>query len=299
MEWLNYHHLLYFWVVAREGGISSAAKQLHVTPATLSVQIRDLEKSMGAKLFRKEGRSLALTEMGHSVMTYADDIFSSGKELMEMVRGRQSGSPMFFRVGIKDVMPKLVAYKFLEPAMRLEPHMRIVCHEGNLESLVGSLSVHRLDIVLSDTPLNPTFKVRAYSHLLGESGVEFMGTSELVTPLRKNWPHSLESVPLLLPMSNSVLRRSLDMWFEDHRIRPMIRGEFEDSAMIKIAAQTGAGLMVVPSIISQEVASMYRLVSLHQIDGIVERFYAISVERKLKHPAVVAISELAKQTMSR
>ena len=297
MDWLNYHHLHYFWMVAREGGITSAARKLHVTPATLSVQIRDLEKSMGVRLFRKEGRNLALTEMGVSVLEYATDIFSTGSELMEMVRGRPTGAPLVFRVGIKDVLPKLVAYMFLEPALHFEHPARLVCHEGEMDDLVASLSIHRLDLVLSDTPLNPSMKVRAYSHLLGESTVEIMGTRKLVLPLRRGFPGSLNSAPMLLPMDNTVLRRSLDDWFKSKGIRPEIRGEFADSAMLKIAAQSGAGLIAVPSIIAREVRTMYQLEPLGSVDGVVERFYAISVERKLKHPAVVAISELAKQRL--
>ncbi|MDZ4850582.1 MAG: transcriptional activator NhaR [Pirellulaceae bacterium] len=297
MQWLNYHHLHYFWVVARQGGITIAAKQLHVTPATLSVQIRDLEKSMGVKLFRKEGRNLMLTEMGESVLEYANEIFAVGNELMEMVGGRPTGSPLVFRVGVKDVVPKLVAYKFLEPAMHLENRVRLVCHEGDMDELVASLCIHRLDVVLSDTPLNPSMKVRAYSHLLGESKVEIMGTSKLIRPLRRGFPASLDLAPMLLPMNNTVLRRSLDVWFRDKNIRPEIRGEFADSAMLKIAAKSGAGLIAVPSIIATEVRTMYTLETLGSIDGIMERFYAISVERKLKHPAVVAISELAKERL--
>ncbi len=299
MDWLNYHHLLYFWTVAHEGGVTSAARILHLTPATLSTQIRDLEKSLGVKLFRKEGRTLALTEMGQSVMEYADDIFSTGKELMEMVRGRPSGSPLILRVGVKDVMPKLVAYKFLEPAMRLEPKTRLVCHEGDIDMLVASLSIHRLDLILSDTPLNPSMKVRAYSHLLGESTVEFMGTRELVAKFKKGYPGSLERAPMLLPLNNTVLRRSLDQWFSGNSLHPEICGEFEDSAMLKIAGQCGAGLMPVPSLIATEVKAMYRVESLGVAEGVLERFYAISVERKLKHPAVVAISELAQRNLRR
>lgn len=299
MDWLNYHHLLYFWTVAREGGITAAAKQLHVTPATLSIQIRELEKSLGVKLFRKEGRTLALTDMGQSVMEYANDIFSTGKELMEMVRGRPTGSPLMLRVGVKDVMPKLVAYKFLEPAIRLDQKTRLICHEGDIDALVANLSVHRLDLVLSDTPLNPSIKVRAYSHLLGESTVEFMGTRDLVNKLKRGFPESLNQAPMLLPMSNTVLRRSLDQWFAENELHPDLCGEFEDSAMLKIAGQYGAGLMPVPSMIAAEVKSMYRVETLGQANGVHERFYAISVERKLKHPAVVAISDLAKRSLTK
>lgn len=294
MNWLNYHHLHYFWTVAREGSITKAAKQLHLTSPTLSIQIRDLEKSLGVKLFIKDGRSLVLTDIGVSVLDYANDIFATGNELMEMVRGRPTNAPLYFRVGVKDILPKLVAYKFLEPALQLEKPARLVCHEGDIDDLVAGLTIHRLDMVLSDVPLNPSMKVRAYSHLLMQSNIELMGQRNLVASVRKGFPGSLDNAPVLLPMNDTVLRRSLDAWFRDREIRPLIRGEFADSAMLKIAAMAGAGLIAVPSMIVSEVQSMYKLETLGEIEGIEERFYAITVERKLKHPALLAISAAAK-----
>lgn len=291
MEWLNYHHLMYFWVVAREGGVTHAARRLHVTPATLSIQIRELERSLGVQLYRKQGRGLILTEMGESVLEYANEIFATGNEMMQMVRGRPSDAPAVFRVGVKDVVPKLVAYKFLEPAMQLDPPMRLVCHEGDVDDLVASLTIHRLDVVISDTPLNPTMKVRAFSHLLGQSPIEILGTAKLVQPLRKSFPKSMDQAAMLLPMNNTVLRRSLESWFRHNNMRPQVRGEFSDSAMIKIAAKSGLGLIAVPSMIASDVCTMYKLERLGLVEGVEERFYAISVERKLKHPALVAISK--------
>jgi LysR family transcriptional activator of nhaA len=290
MEWLNYHHLLYFWVTAREGSMARAASQLHVTPATLSVQIRELERFMGHQLFRKSGRGLALTETGESVYRYATDIFATGEEMINAIRGNPTGAPMLFRVGVKDVMPKVVAFKFLQPALEMRDPMRLVCREGDLELLVSELSVHRLDVVLSDTPIDPTYKVRAYSHLLGESAVTLFALPEVAMELRDGFPGSLNQAPFLLPTTGTVLRRSLDQWFAEHNIKPEIRGEFDDAAMLQIAGKSGLGIIAMPTIISNEVRSMYGLEDIAQLP-IVERFYALSVERKLKHPAVVAMSK--------
>jgi len=291
VDWLNYHHLHYFWMVAREGSMTRAAKLLHLTPATLSIQIRELEKSLKVKLLRKEGRSVVLTDVGVMVMDYANNIFSTGKELMEVIQGAAPGSLMRLRVGVKDVMPKLVAYKFLEPALAEPWNIKLLCFEGGLEDLVADLSIHRLDLVLSDTPLNPTMRVRAYSHLLGESKVEWMGCPELVHGLKPGYPKSLHRAPCLMPMQNSALRGALDRWFENRGIRPDVRGEFDDSAMLKIAAQAGAGIMAVPTMIADKVRVMYQVESLAAIEGVSERFYAISVDRKLKNPASMVICQ--------
>lgn len=292
MNWLNYHHLQYFWMAAREGSLTKAASQMHVTPATLSIQIRELEKAMRVKLLRKEGRSVVLTDAGRLVLEYANDIFTTGRELMETVQdGGSASSRLQFRVGVKDVMPKLVAYKFLESVLAGPPKIKLVCSEGSFEDLVADLSIHRLDLVLSDTPLHPSMRVRAYSHLLGQSPVEWMGSKQLIRDLKKCYPKSLQDAPYILPMENTALRCALDQWFYERGFRPEVRGEFEDSAMLTIAGKLGAGIMPVPSMIADKVSAMYQVESLGVIDGIIERFYAISVDRKLKHPAAVAISK--------
>ncbi len=297
MSWLNYHHLQYFWAVSREGTVAKASEKLHVTPATISIQLRDLEKQLGVKLFRKAGRGLALTEMGTAVQSYANDIFATGQELLDMVHGRPVGGPILFRVGIKDVMPKLIAYQLLEPTLQLAEEVRIACYEGDVSRLIADLAIHRLDVVLSDTPIDPLMKVRAYSHLLGESEVVFVGTKELAKRCRKDFPNSLNSLPVLLPMKNTVLRRSLDNWFDENQIRPQIRGEFEDSAMMKIMGKAGVGVFPVTAVISQEVQDMYRVETIAKIPGVTERFYALSIERKIKHPAVLAISDVARKKL--
>ncbi len=297
MLWLNYHHLQYFWAVAEEGSVAKASERLHVTPATISIQLRDLEKSLGVKLFRKSGRGLALTEMGIAVKSYADDIFATGQELLDMIQGRPLGGPIQFRVGIKDVMPKLIAYQLLEPTLRLNQPVRVACHEGDIGRLIADLAIHRLDVVLSDTPIDPALKVRAYSHLLGESDVVMVGSKELARKAAKNFPESLNHVPMLLPMKNTVLRRSLDNWFEENQIRPQILGEFDDSAMMKVMGRAGVGVFPVTAVISEEVQAMYRVEEIAKVPGVTERFYALSVERKIKHPAVLAISEVARRKL--
>lgn len=295
MESLNYHHLMYFWVTAREGSMTRAAAKLHVTPATLSIQIKDLEKFLGRQLLRKSGRGLALTETGESVLQYASDIFATGEEMLNALRGNPLGAPMLFRVGIKDVMPKMVAYRLLEPALRLETPMRLVCHEGALQDLISDLSIHRLDVVLSDTPMDPRYSVKAFSHLLGESTISVLATPKLASklPADEEFPRNLHRAPFLLPTSDTVLRRSLDLWFDQHKIEPDIRCEFADAAMLKIAGKEGLGVFVAPTIIVDEVERMYGVRRLGTLP-IIERFYALSVERKIKHPAVLAISAKSK-----
>lgn len=289
MDWLNYHHLYYFWVVARTGGMHAAAKELHLSPATLSVQIRELEKSAGTSLLRREGRSVVLTDTGRAVQEYADEIFNTGRELMELLRGHPSGTLPLVRIGIKDVVPKLAAYKFLQPALELDPPVRITCREGDIELLVAELSIHRLDLILSDTPIAPSMRFRGYSHLLGDSNVVWMGAASLIKKLQSSKTLDWSSVPLLLPMTNTVLRRSIELWFEKKKCKPFIRGEFDDSAMMKIVAQSAVGIVPVLELIADYVTETYGLKILAPVDGIVERFYALTVQRKSQHPAVAAI----------
>jgi LysR family transcriptional activator of nhaA len=295
LNWLNYHHLQYFWAVSQEGSVAKASEKLHVTPATISIQLRDLEKSLGVKLFRKSGRGLALTEMGTAVQSYANDIFATGQELLDMVNGRPVGGPTVLRVGIKDVMPKLVAYQLLEPTLRMSGDIRLLCYEGDIAKLISDLAIHKLDVVLSDTPIDPTMKVRAYSHLLGESEVVLVGTKALAKKIRGDFPGSLDGSPVLLPMRNSVLRRSLDYWFEVNEVRPKVVGEFEDSAMLKMMGKAGVGVFPVAKAICSEVEDMYGVEFIANVPSVSEKFYALSVERKVKHPAVLAISEVARK----
>lgn len=297
MEWLNYHHLLYFWVVAREGSIAGACEKLYLTQPTISAQLRALERSLGEKLFTRVGRSLVLTEVGQVVFRYADEIFSLGRELTDTLKGRSRGRPVRFLVGVVDVLPKLIAYRLLEPALRLAGPIHIVCREGKLDRLLADLAVHELDLVLADAPIGPTIKVRAFNHLLGECGVTIFGTAPLAAAYRRGFPRSLAGAPLLLPTDNTMSRRSLEQWFAAEDIHPLNVGEFEDSALLKEFGQSGDGLFPGPSVIEREIQRRYGVRVVGRLAGVRERFYAISGERKLKHPAVIAISEAARQKL--
>jgi LysR family transcriptional regulator, transcriptional activator of nhaA len=297
VEWLNYHHLLYFWLTAREGGVSRAAEQLRLAQPTVSAQIRALEASLGEKLFSRAGRKLVLTEVGQVVFRYAEDIFSLGRELLHAVRDRPTGHPLRLTVGVVDVLPKLVAYRLLEPAFSLGSPIRVVCREGKTERLLVELGVHEIDVVLSDRPCEPSFKVRAFNHLLGECGVTFLGTQALARARRRGFPRSLDGAPFLLPTENTTLRRSLEQWFEAQAIRPTGVSEFEDSALLMVFGQAGLGVFAAPSIIEAEIRRQFRVERIGRTEDVRERFYAISVERKLKHPAVLAISESARRKL--
>lgn len=297
VEWLNYHHLLYFWVVAREGSIARACDQLRLTEATISAQIRALEEALGEKLFSRVGRNLVPTDMGRIVLRYADDIFTLGRELMDTVKGRPTGQPVRLVVGVADVLPKLIVHRLLAPAYKLREPVRMICREGKHDQLVAQLALHELDVVLTDLPLGSAVKVKAFSHLLGECGVTIFGPSRYAARYRRRFPRSLDGAPFLLPTDNTTLRRSLDQWLENEAIRPLVVGEFEDSALMKVFAQSGVGLFAAPSAIESEVRRQYRVQVVGRVEAVRERFYAISVERKLKNPAVIAISEGARQEL--
>lgn len=295
MEWLNYHHLLYFWVVACHGSVTRAAAELRLAQPTVSTQLRTLEEVLGEKLFARTGRRLVLTDVGRLVFRYADEIFGLGRELLETVKGRPTGQPMRLTVGIADAVPKLIAYRLLRPALTGAEPVRIICREDKPDRLLAQLAVHGLDLVLSDAPIGPTTKVRAFNHLLGECGVTFFATPALARTCRRGFPRSLGGAPMLLPTDNTALRRSLDDWFESEDIRPRVASEFEDSALLMAFGQAGMGLFPAPSAIERQVRSQYGVVVVGRLDAVCERFYAISGERRLKHPAVVAISEAARQ----
>ncbi len=294
---LNYHHLRLFWAVAHEGNLTRASATLHLTPQTVSTQIRDLENILGEKLFLRTGRRMVLTEVGRLVLRYANDIFSVGKELIETLRGQPSGRPMKLVVGVVDVLPKLVAHRLIEPALHLDEPVRIDCREGPQDKLLAELAVHHLDVVLSDGPIPTGLSVRAYNHQLGKCGVTFMASRVLARRLRKHFPRSLNGAPVLLPNQEAVLRRELESWFEKNDVRPTIVGEFEDSALLKVLGQAGMGFFTVPTVIADEVARQYQVVAIGQTDDLSESFYAISVERRVRHPAVVAICQAARSEL--
>jgi LysR family transcriptional activator of nhaA len=291
------HHAAGPWAVAREGSIVRAAAQLHLAEPTISAQIAKLERALGAKLFQRSGRNLQLTDTGRLVQRYADEIFSLGRELTDAVRGRPTGQPLRLLVGVPDVLPKLIVFRLLQPALVLPEPVRLVCREGKLDDLVGALATHELDVVLSDIPLASSVRVKAFSHLLGQCGVAFFAAPALARQVRRDFPRSLAAAPLLLPTEATTLRRLLDQWFDEHGIRPTIAAEFQDSALLKVFGQEGLGVFPAPAAIVDEIQRQYRVRHVGTLDALHEHYYAISVERRLKHPAVVAISAAAKQQL--
>jgi LysR family transcriptional activator of nhaA len=294
MEWLNYHHLLYFWTVAREGTVAGAAATLSLTQPTVSGQVRALEEALGEKLFTRSGRRLVLTEMGQLVFRYADEIFSLGNELLDAVKDRPTGRPMRLMVGVADALSKLIAHRVLEPATALADRVHIVCREGRPDRLLADLSAHTLDLVLSDAPMPPASGVRAFNHLLGECGVTIFATGRQARTLRQRFPQALHGAAFLLPSENTVLRRGLDQWFNAQGIRVSVSGEFDDSALMNVFGQAGAGAFAAPSVVEQEVSRQYGVAIVGRIEAIRERCYAITMDRKIKHPAVAAVAETAR-----
>ncbi|MBY0400440.1 transcriptional activator NhaR [Myxococcota bacterium] len=299
MEWLNYHHLLYFWTIARTGSVSAAAAELRLAQPTLSGQLRVLEDQLEKKLFERSGRRLVLTDVGREVYRYADEIFALGRELMDTVRGRPTGQARRLLVGVADVVPKLVAFRLLEPALRLAEPVRLVCREDDSDRLMADLAVQALDLVISDAPIAPSLKVRAFSHLLGESGISFFAAPGLANAHRRGFPASLNGAPMLLPVDSTMLRRSLDRWFDAQAIRPQIVSEFEDSALLKAFGHAGVGIFPGPTIIEAQIRRQYGVTVVGRTDAVTERFYAITVDRKIKDPAIAAISEAAREKLFR
>jgi len=297
MDWLNYHHLLYFWTVAREGTIAKACAKLGLAQPTISGQIRALERALKEKLFVKEGRRLALTDTGRLVHDYAEQIFGLGNELLTTLRGRPPRRPIRLVVGVGEVLPQLVVYRLLEPIVHLPEPLQITCVEGKTERLAADLAVHELDVVLSDAPLPPGLKVKAYNHLLGECGVSLLGSAGLVQRWRGAFPNGLNRVPLLLPPVETALRRALDGWFDEHKAVPQVRCEFADTALIYVFGQAGVGFFAAPSVLEKELRRQYDVRVLGRIHNIRERFHAITVERRIKHPALVALTQEARSSL--
>lgn len=294
MRGINYNHLYYFWTVAKEGSVARAGEVLHLTPQTISGQLHVLEESLGAKLFTRSGRNLVLTDMGRLALSYAEEIFRLGAEMEDVLEGRVSGLPLRFTVGIVDVVPKMIAYRLLEPALHLAEPVHIVCREGKLDNLLADIAVHKLDMVLADTPIGTTANVRAFNHLLGECGITFFAARGLAASYRSRFPESLRDAPMLLPATNTALRGALMQWLDQLNIRPRIAGEFDDSALMSAFGQAGVGIFIAPDVIEQEVTRQYDVEPIGRTDRVRERFYAISAERRLRHPAVVAVSNAAR-----
>lgn len=291
---LNYGHLHYFWAVAHEGGVTAAAEILDVSQPTVSAQIQKLERDLGYRLFDRSGRSMTLTAEGKVVLEYADEIFRLGRELRETVRGRLEGRPMRLVVGLAHTVPRLVAFHLLQPAFALDDPVRVVVREKRTDRLLADLATHDVDMVLADMPVPPNVSVQAFSHLLGESPIDILGPPLVAHRLRDDFPRSLDGEPFLLPAEGYTLRRSLEEWFSRHGIQPRIFAEVEDNDLIRVFAEAGAGMFAAPSIITADIRVRYAVEVVGRADGLRERFYAITAERRLRHPAVVAITERAR-----
>lgn len=286
---LNFRHLYYFWVVAKEGSITRAAERLEVAVQTISAQLGLLEQAFGKALLAPQGRRLALTEAGRIALGYADQIFLLGEQLQEVLMEDDVGQTMRLTVGLSDSLPKLIASRLLEAALNLPQKVKLVCHEDDFESLLGELSVHKVDVVLTDRPMPSGTTLRVFSHLLGESEIMLFGVPELAERYRSGFPASLRGAPLLLPTRDHAIRGRLDHWFETHDVRPNVAGEFDDNALLNTFGRNGLGLFPAPSALADAVREQFGAVPVGELAGVREQFYAISNERKIKHPAVEAI----------
>jgi len=295
---LNYQHLLYFWSVVRTGSLTRACEELALSAPTISMQLRTLEERLGEKLLTKSGRNLVPTEVGRLVFSYADEIFGLGQDLMEALDHRPSARPLRLVVGIDDVVPKEIAYRILKPTLQLKRPVRLSCREGTLERLAASLALHEVHVVLSDAPVTPTLNVRAYSHSLGTCEVVWMATPTLAKTLRRSFPKSLDGVPILLPTDDTAIRRALDQWLEKTDVRPVMVGEFEDYAMLREFARAGFGFAPVPSILEDQFRKEYGIARIGVAAGVKAEFYAISVERKIRNPAVAELIEHGREAFA-
>lgn len=298
MDWLNYHHLRYFWTVAKEGSMKQAAAKLHVSQPSVSEQVRELEDALGEKLFRREGRGLVLTDAGRIAYGYANDIFALGQELVNAVKQRPTAKALSLHVGVADSFPKLMTNEILKPVFALPQSMHVICREGKLEDLLAQLEAHRLDIVLADEPATSATRFKAFNHPLGDSGTAFCAAKALATRLRRQFPKSLHHAPALLPSDNTALRRALEAWFRRLDIRPRVVAEFEDLALMKVMAAEGRGFIAVPSLAVEDALQHYGF----QVVGVAEecrvQFHAITVERRIAHPGVAVITNQSSAALS-
>ena len=294
---INYKHLHYFWTVAHEGSITKASQKLHITPQTISGQLSLLEDYIGNALFEKAGRGLALTETGRLVLRYADDIFELGRELSDVLRGAPVVGASEFIVSSASALPKTVVYKIIEPALNLPHDVSLTSREGPVEAILAELAIHKVDMVLSDTPLSGSLNIKAYNHFLGESPLTVFASPGLARSYKKNFPQSLDGAPMLLPTQQYAIRQDIDRWLHGNDIYPIVRGQFDDSALIKSFGQAGMGLFFMPSVIAEEVCHNFNVRAVGEIDEVTQKFYAISAERKIRHPAVAAICDNARQSL--
>lgn len=297
MEWLNYHHLFYFWMVVKTGTFSAAAESLHLARPTVAAQIKELEKSFGEKLFEKQGRGMVLTEFGTQIHEYAEEIFAVGHELREFVKTGNIGNRKRFTVGLPDVVPKLIVFELLKPALHMKERPRTVCYEGKLPQLLTDLATHKLDLVISDAPAPPTLDFKVYNHKLGQCGMSMLATPAIAKQYKKGFPNSLTDAPILLPTDHTAMRRSLDIWMEDREIFPDIVAEFEDSALLKVFGQAGEGIFPVPSVIEELIKKQYNVHLVGRIPEVLDKFYAISAEKRVQHPATSIVVKQAKNKL--
>jgi LysR family transcriptional activator of nhaA len=297
MQRLNYHHLFHFWMTAREGGMARASAVLHVSQPTLSSQVAQLEQALGERLFTRVGRRLELTEAGQVACRYADEIFGLGRELARAVKDLPEGRIRLLRVGVVDALPKLVAQRLLEPALTGSAPARLIVREDRAERLYAALALHDLDLVLADAPPAPGSAVRVFSSLLGESAVALYAAPGLAARLRPRFPASLSGSPMLFPAEGTTLRRQLESWLDRTGIEPRAVGEFDDSALLKAFAQAGHGVVAAPSVMEHALRTQYGLLRVGKVEGASERFYAVSAERRIKHPTVVALTQAARREL--
>lgn len=299
MSWLNYHHLYYFYVVAREGSVSAAARELHLTQPTVSTQLGLLERTLGDRLFERRARRLVLTDAGRVAYRYAQEIFALGREFQDALRGHAAERPARLVVGVSDAVPKLIAFELLKVVLAPPTPVQLTCHDDTPEHLLAALAAHELDLVLGDAPAGPATSPRVFSHLLGECGVTVFGPPALARRLRPRFPASLDGAPFLLPTEQASLRRELDACFERLDVRPAVQGQFADSALLKVFGQAGAGCFAAPSAIEAEVRRQYGVHVVGRIPDVRERFYAITAERRIAHPAVRRVTMAAHDTLFR
>lgn len=298
MATLNYKHLRYFWMVARSGSIAKAAEQLHLTPQSISGQLSEFADTLGVELFRKVGRRLELTETGNRVLRHAEEIFSAGDALLEVVKDQSATHIAMFRVGVSDSVSKAVACRLVAPALSLAEPTRLICREGRLAALLAELAVHKLDLIIADRPMPSHLSVRGYSHLLGESELGVFAAASLAEGMRGEFPECLNNVPLLLPGEDFAVHARLMQWLHQHLTRVHVIGEFDDSAMLKAFGQAGAGVFFAPAAIADAICAQYGVKLLATIGALREQVYAITTERRISHPASQAIRQAARETLS-
>ncbi|MFZ6818899.1 transcriptional activator NhaR [Undibacterium sp. Ji22W] len=294
MPALNFKHLRYYWTVAKTGSITKAAEKLHLTAHAVSGQINEFEHSLGVELFKKNGRNIELTDAGRRILVYADDIFNSGDQLLDALRDHLQARRRTFRVGIADTVPKVIAYRLLQPAIELEEPVRLNCREGRLDLLLAELALHRLDVIIADRPMGTQTSIRAYNHLLGKCGLTVFGTSTLAKKYKGSFPACLQHAPFLIPGEDVAVQAKILRWMEEWELHPIIVGEFDDGALMKAFGRAGAGFFLAPTAMKKEICSQHNVVAIGDVPNIVEEIYLITIERRLNDPAILAISQAAK-----